>query len=140
MRILPTFVLSLCLVFLFDPRADAAKTVSGVVNINTATAEELLLLPGIGPAKVRGILEYRRIRPFRTVEELARVKGIGRKMVRRLRAHLTVTGPTTAHAGPAPAPAPAPVPMAAPAPTHEATARGSASPPTPERGPSFPDR
>lgn len=66
----------------------------GVVNLNTATEQELEMLPGIGPAKVRAIVEYRRARPFRTVDELVRIKGIGRKMLRKLRPHLTVNGPT----------------------------------------------
>jgi competence protein ComEA len=71
-------------------------TLEGVVNINTASPEELRLLPGVGPARIRNILAYRHKHPFRTVEELARIKGIGRKMVRHLRLHLAVTGPTTA--------------------------------------------
>ena len=56
------------------------------------------LLPGIGPAKAAQIVAYRKRHPFRTVDELVRIKGIGRKMVRRLRAHLAVSGPTTAPA------------------------------------------
>src|SRR3954471_3815784 len=75
-----------------------AKDLDGVVNLNTAVPEMLELLPGIGPAKVHDILWYRQRHPFRTVDELVRIKGIGRKMVRRLRAHLAVSGPTTAHA------------------------------------------
>jgi competence protein ComEA len=77
-------------------RARAGKGVDGVVNLNTAPAEVLSLLPGVGPAKAGAILLYRRRRPFRTVDELVRIKGIGRKMVRRLRPHLAVAGPTTA--------------------------------------------
>lgn len=73
------------------------KDLDGVVNLNTATPELLELLPGVGPAKVRSILIYRQRRPFRTVDELVRIKGIGRKMVRHLRAHLAVSGPSTAH-------------------------------------------
>jgi competence ComEA-like helix-hairpin-helix protein len=80
------------------------RDVEGVVNINTASEDELRLLPGIGPAKVRSILAYRRQHPFRTVEELVRIKGIGRKMVRRLRLHLAVTGETTARQVVAPDP------------------------------------
>ncbi len=80
----------------FAASARAEKRVDGVVNINTATPDELQLLPGIGPAKVQAILTYRRAHPFRTVEELTRIKGIGRKMMRKLRPHLAVTGPTTA--------------------------------------------
>jgi competence protein ComEA len=75
-----------------------AKDLDGVINLNTAVPDMLELLPGIGPAKVHSILWYRQRHPFRTVDELVRIKGIGRKMVRRLRAHLAVSGPTTAHA------------------------------------------
>jgi competence ComEA-like helix-hairpin-helix protein len=75
-----------------------AKAIDGVVNLNTAPAERLELLPGIGPAKVRSIVWYRQRHPFRTVDELVRIKGIGRKMVRKLRSHLAVSGPTTAQA------------------------------------------
>ena len=82
---------------LASPAARAAgKAVEGAVNINTAPPEILALLPGIGPSKAQSILAYRRRHPFRTVDELVRIKGIGRKMVRRLRAHLAVGGPTTA--------------------------------------------
>jgi competence protein ComEA len=76
------------------------KAVDGVVNLNTAPPEVLALLPGVGPAKVGSILAYRRRRPFRTVDELVRIRGIGRKQVRALRPHLAVTGPTTATAHP----------------------------------------
>ena len=68
--------------------ARAGKAVDGVVNLNTAPPEVLGLLPGIGPAKAAEIATYRKRRPFRTVDELVRIKGIGRKMVRRLRPHL----------------------------------------------------
>src|SRR6187455_2076317 len=76
--------------------ARAGKAVDGVVNLNTAEPSVLGLLPGIGPAKAAQIVAYRKRHPFRTVDELVRIKGIGRKMVRRLRAHLAVAGPTTA--------------------------------------------
>jgi competence protein ComEA len=90
----------------------AAKGVEGVININTADAGVLGLLPGIGPAKAAQIVASRKRRPFRTVDELVRIKGIGRKMVRRWRIYLAVAGPTTATgivtasaiAPPAPAP------------------------------------
>jgi len=78
--------------------ARAGKGVDGVVNLNTAPAELLSLLPGVGPAKAGAIVIYRKRRAFRTIDELVRIKGIGRKMVRRLRPHLAVAGPRTATA------------------------------------------
>jgi competence protein ComEA len=90
-------VLTLMLMLGLVPPARAQKAMlEGVVNINTASPDELRLLSGVGPARIRNILAYRHKHPFRTVEELARIKGIGRKMVRHLRLHLAVTGPTTA--------------------------------------------
>jgi competence protein ComEA len=88
------------------------KQIEGVININQASPAELQLLSGVGPAKADKIIEYRQRHPFRTVEELGRVKGIGPKTVKKWRAHLTVSGPTTAR--PAGAPAKAVVTATAP--------------------------
>jgi comEA protein len=68
---------------------------AGVVNINTATAKQLSLLPGIGSSKAQAIIGYRSKHEFKKIEELARVKGIGRKTVKKLRSFLTVSGETT---------------------------------------------
>ena len=82
---------------LFASEAQAEKaTLEGVVNLNTASPDELRLIPGVGPSRVRNILAYRKAHPFRTVDELARIKGIGRKTVRKWRMHLAVGGPSTA--------------------------------------------
>jgi len=69
--------------------------VSGVVNLNTATDTELCTLPGIGPAKAQRILAQRASHKFTTIDQIMKVKGIGRKTYRKLKAHLAVTGPTT---------------------------------------------
>jgi competence protein ComEA len=69
---------------------------SAVVNINTATVAELGLLPGVGPSKANAIVKYRKARPFKKVEDILRVKGIGRKSFRAMRAYLAIEGPTTA--------------------------------------------
>ena len=93
----PTLAVSLLVAILLAPSAvHGGKAVDGVVNLNTAPPEVLGLLPGVGPAKAAEIVRYRAKRPFRTVDELVRIKGIGRKMVRRFRGHLAVAGPTTA--------------------------------------------
>jgi comEA protein len=68
-----------------QPEAEEA-TVPAVININTATAEQLDLLPGIGPAKARAIIEYRETYGrFETPEQLMEVKGIGQKTFERLK-------------------------------------------------------
>jgi competence protein ComEA len=74
---------------------EQAAAGEGVVNIQTASVEELQRLPGIGPAKAQAIVEFRARAPFRRVEEIMRVRGIGRATFRRLRPMLTVSGPTT---------------------------------------------
>jgi len=90
-------LLLLGMLALLSPAARAEKLrLEGVVNLNTASPEELRLIPGVGPARVRNILAYRHAHPFRTVDELARIKGIGRKTVRQWRLHLAVGGPSTA--------------------------------------------
>jgi competence protein ComEA len=77
----------------------AAPAPEGTVNINDASAGELEELPGIGPAKARAIVEHRRGHPFHKVDDLVRVKGIGRKTFGRLRPYITVVGPTTLKRG-----------------------------------------
>jgi competence protein ComEA len=54
----------------------------GWVNVNTATTAELEALPGIGPVIARRIIEGR---PYRSVGELDRVKGIGKKRLEEIR-------------------------------------------------------
>lgn len=63
------------------------------LDLNTATQEELDALPGIGPVKAEAILQYREESgPFRTVEEIMEVKGIGEKTLEQLRPYITVEG------------------------------------------------
>lgn len=61
------------------------------ISINTASAAELELLPGIGPALAARIVADRAANgPFRSVEELARVRGIGPRTVERVRPYVRV--------------------------------------------------
>lgn len=74
----------------------------GVVNLNTATAEELERLPGVGPSRAEAIVRLRtRVQRFGRVEDLVRVRGIGRATLRHMRPYLTLAGPTTLEARPA---------------------------------------
>jgi competence protein ComEA len=80
------------------PAAAAGATAApeGVVNINTATADELVRVPGIGPARAAAIVHLReRAHRFNHTEDLLRVRGIGRVGFRRMRPYLALTGETT---------------------------------------------
>ena len=64
---------------------------AGPVNINTASVAELDALPGIGAKTAALIIEYRQKNgPFKKVEELMNVRGIGEKNFLKLKAQLTV--------------------------------------------------
>jgi competence protein ComEA len=61
------------------------------VNINTATSDQLDALPGVGPATSKAIISYRiRKGPFGKVEDLLNVPGIGPAKVAALRDFVTV--------------------------------------------------
>ena len=71
----------------------APRAALAAINLNTATKDELVALPGIGPAKAQAILDYRNAHgPFKSVEELKDVKGIGAKRFEKLKGELTVVG------------------------------------------------
>jgi competence ComEA-like helix-hairpin-helix protein len=59
------------------------------IDVNRATAEELTRLPGIGPALALRIVEARDDRPFASVDDLRRVRGLGAGKLERLRPLVT---------------------------------------------------
>ena len=75
------------------PGPESKVTRSAVlVNLNTATAAEFESLPGIGAKVAARIVEYRMKKgPFRKIEELMNVQGIGEKSFLKLRPQLTVS-------------------------------------------------
>ncbi len=75
-------------------RASAAPLLNRIespLNLNTATFEELVRLPGVGEVLAQRIIAYRTQRgKFRRVEELERVKGLGKSKVLALKAYVVV--------------------------------------------------
>lgn len=73
-----------------------AAPASGVVNINTADAKQLMLLPRVGEKAAQRILDYRTQHgPFKKTADLMQVKGFGAKTYEQLSALLVVDGKTT---------------------------------------------
>lgn len=71
--------------------AGAGSTTSGPVNLNSATADDLDTLPGVGPATAAAILAYRdQHGPFTSVDDLADVRGIGPVKLDALRGLIAV--------------------------------------------------
>ena len=59
------------------------------ININTANEAELVKLPRIGPAIAKRIIEFRNINgPFKSIEDLQKVKGIGKKTINNIKPYL----------------------------------------------------
>lgn len=81
--------------------AAPAKAAAAVVNLNTATVEQLDALPGIGKAMATRIVEYRQKNgAFKKVEDLMGVRGIGEKNFLKLKPLLTVGTPKAAASSP----------------------------------------
>ena len=75
-----------------SPGAKAAP--AQVVNINTAPADQLERLPGVGPTTAARIVEYRQKNGgFKKIEELMNVRGIGEKAFLKMKNQLAVTAP-----------------------------------------------
>lgn len=76
--------------------ASAAATTIGVVNINTADAAQLAMLPRVGAKAAQRILDYRKEHGnFKKTSDLMQVKGFGEKSFERLAAWVTVDGKTS---------------------------------------------
>mgnify|MGYP000131119531 CR=1 FL=1 len=75
------------------------------LDINTATAAQLVGLKGVGPAKAQAIIEHRdKNGQFKSVDDLKLVQGIGDKMLEQLRPQVTVQGGASAAAAANPHP------------------------------------
>jgi competence protein ComEA len=95
-------VLSVILIATISSAAMAADStavaapISGIVNLNTADAAQLAMLPRVGAKAAQRILDYRKEHgSFKKPSDLMQVKGFGEKSFERLAAYVTVEGKTT---------------------------------------------
>jgi len=78
------------------PAPKPTATAAAPVNLNTATAEQLATIPGVGPKMAERILDYRQKNGgFKKVEDLMNVSGVGEKSFLKMKPLITVTAPKT---------------------------------------------
>jgi competence ComEA-like helix-hairpin-helix protein len=78
------------------PPRKPSGALAGKLNLNTATEDQLIKLPTIGPAKAERIIAWRQKNGgFKRIADLRRVKGFGFKTFKKLEPYLDVKGETT---------------------------------------------
>ena len=81
--------LAICSVSVLAQKSSHVSTEK--INLNSATAEQLQSLPGVGPATAKSIIEYRtKTGKFNRIEEIINVKGIGEKKFQKMKDRLIV--------------------------------------------------
>ena len=87
-------ILAILLVSLAVGGGPQKKPPTHPIDLNTATAEQLQELPGIGPTTAKAIIQFRKKSgPFKHVEDLLAIHGISRARLEKLRPYVTVTPP-----------------------------------------------
>jgi competence protein ComEA len=76
------------------PAPKTTATAAAPVNLNTATAEQLATIPGVGQKMAERIIDYRQKNGgFKKVEDLMNVSGVGEKSFLKMKPLITVTAP-----------------------------------------------
>ena len=69
---------------------------TGKININTATADQLAMLPGVSLKKAQGLIDYRtKNGKFKNIEDLQKMPGIKQKKIDKVKDYLIFEGETT---------------------------------------------
>lgn len=77
-------------------KKSARKELAGKLNLNTATEDQLMMLPTVGPAKAERIVAWRKKSGgFKRTADLRHVKGFGYKTFKKLEPYLDIKGDTT---------------------------------------------
>lgn len=85
------FTISILALMLIVSLSGMGFAADGQMDLNASTAKELQQLPGIGKGLAKRIVDYRTANgPFKTVEDLIKVKGVGKKTFAKMQDRLTV--------------------------------------------------
>lgn len=68
-----------------NSKKEYSAEIFGLININTARKEDLMLLPGIGNLKADAIIEYRKSTPFKSIKDVLKVDGISEKTFEKIK-------------------------------------------------------
>jgi len=97
-----TVICAMIMGLLFGSLASVYAADTGPVDINTATAEQLEGIKGIGAVKAEAIIQYRTLNgPFKTAEDIKSVSGIGDKLYEQIKDQITVGAAAAPVAAPA---------------------------------------
>jgi competence protein ComEA len=92
--VLLTLFVGLCGTTAAYGQTPASGTTGELVNLNTSSAAQLAMLPGIGPKTAELIVQYRqKAGGFKKIEEIMNVRGVGEKSFLRIRGLITVAPP-----------------------------------------------
>ena len=85
-----------CVVFSLFMLCVPLSAAQGVINVNTATKEEFMMLPGIGEKTATVLVTYRQANgPFKALDDMTKAKGFSRKKLDKLRPYLVLQGKST---------------------------------------------
>jgi len=85
------WIVLVCLSWPLITTGEEGKEQSDLININETTAEELVVLPGIGPARAKAIVDFREAHgDFEKITDLLRIRGIGEKTLANIADLITV--------------------------------------------------
>ena len=76
--------------YIWGDAADGQLETGTLININTASKEELMTLPGIGEVSAQAIIDYREQQTFTSIDEIKNVSGIGDAKFDKIKAYITV--------------------------------------------------
>lgn len=74
----------------FNPVQIETTYVDNKININKATMEELTKLSGIGESKAKNIIDYRNQTPFKKIDDILNVKGIGKSIFEKIKDNISI--------------------------------------------------